>query len=181
MNVDELKNHYSIGEVLQVKRGPTADAGFLTTISVGVIFFVAGWAGNKFLDELYEARLRPRIKPWLNKLDVGLAKNSKKSPKQLQVGIWYEDRKVLVLVVIEENSYKEMIESESLVASAHENAALWIEKNGVVAPVHVHMIKDGVTNIEPKTFQTIEEFGFKTRKKRTLTISSSRSSLRSDD
>lgn len=84
MNVDELKNHYSIGEVLQVKRGPTADAGFLTTISVGVIFFVAGWAGNKFLDELYEARLRPRIKPWLNKLDVGLAKNSKKVPNSFK-------------------------------------------------------------------------------------------------
>ncbi len=130
------------------------------------------------LDEVYEAKLRPRIKPWLNKLDNGLAPNSTESPKQLQVGTWYEDRKVLVLVVIEADSYQEMIESESLVSRTHENAATWIEKNGVVAPVHVHMIKDGIMNIEPNVFQTIEEFSAKTRKKRTLSISSSRPSLR---
>ena len=180
-NLDELGQEYSIGDVLKGKRGPTADAGFLTTIAIGVVAFVGGWAGKKLLDEIYEAKLRPRIKPWLEKLDSGLAPNAKENPKQLQIGIWYEDRKVLVLVVIEADEYKDMIESEPLVSITHENAAKWIERNGVVSPVHVHVIKDGNINVEPMTFGSAEEYSMKNRKKRTLTISSSRPSLRSGD
>lgn len=180
-NLDELDEVYSIGDIFKIKSGPTADAGFLTTIAVGVVVFVGGWAGKKLLDEVYEEKLRPRIKSWLEKLDGGLASNSKESPKQLQIGIWYEDRKVLVLVVIEADSYKDMIDSEPLVSAAHENAINWIEKNGVLSPIHVHIIRGSDVNIEPMTFGSIEEYSLKNRRKRTLTISSSRPSLRSGD
>ncbi|MFH1817588.1 MAG: hypothetical protein ABIK08_15500 [Pseudomonadota bacterium] len=173
--------HFSAGSVLETKRGPTADGGFLTTIAVGVIAFVGGWAGNKFLDEIYEAKLKPIIKDRLGKLDLGLAQSAKPSPKHLQVGIWYEDRKVLVLVVIEAEEYQQMIDSVDLVTNAHNSAVSWIEVNGVIAPVHVHLVKDGNMNVEPMTFDSIEQFGLRTRRKRTLTISSSRPSLRSGD
>lgn len=180
-SVDKLEEEYSVGDVLEVKRGPTADAGFLTTIAVGVVVFVGGWAGKKLLDEIYDAKLRPRIKHWLEKLDSGLAPNTKESPKQLHVGIWYEDRKVLVLVVIEAENYLDMIELEPLVSITHENAAKWIKKNGVLSPVHVHVIRDGNVNVEPMTFGSVEDYCLKNRKKRILTISSSRLSLRSGD
>jgi hypothetical protein len=175
--ISSLSEDYSIDPILDFDTQAKADAGSLSVVTFGLIGFVGGWAANKFLDEVYERKLRPLIFDSLPSLE-NASKNSKK--KELQVGIWYEAESVFVLISVLGDSYLSLETSRSKVTEVHISARSWIESNGVKAPIHYYEIRDGSVNIDPQLFHSIQE-ARTCRNKNALTIDTTRPSLRTGD
>jgi hypothetical protein len=135
-------------DILTIDERPKAVGGAIAGIA-GVVLFFGSWAAKKALDEIY-AKIRPKIVDVFSRSDEELKSIERK--KLYQVGIWYGDKRVFILVTFVANSFAEILTHERLLPTIHANAVNWITQNGSHKCVHLYLVEDGRSNVAPLEF-----------------------------
>jgi hypothetical protein len=138
-------------EVLQLSGRPVAGAGAVAA-AIGVIAFLSSWALKKALDELYSSTIRPKIIDVLRSAAAQALSRSTGKKWLFQLGVWYEQERVFILLVLVGDSLMEVTAQEHLLPQLHAQAINWIRENRTDLPVHVYIAEDGKANLAPITF-----------------------------
>ncbi|MBL8856399.1 MAG: hypothetical protein JNK57_20705 [Planctomycetaceae bacterium] len=142
-------------EFLSVDSRPKADGGVVLAGIVGVFAFFSAWLAKKVLDDVYEIKLRPSIRKALGAADDKLDGANAAKPKMLMVGFSYSDRQIFILIGIVGDSFEEILASEHMIRTVHENAIQWAEKNPSEFPIHLYIVDRGTTNVEPMLYHDL--------------------------
>jgi hypothetical protein len=141
--------------LLGPKPGPTADLA--TTLQVGFIMLLPSWMAKKFLDEVYEVKLQPRVRKWLSGADHRARGSSRAREKAFTVSTWYEDLGVIVIVALQDSSFSQIaVESERILA-LHRFGLEWASSHRDAAPVQMYLVSHGKVDVEPRLFRTVAE------------------------
>ncbi|WP_155808292.1 hypothetical protein [Bordetella petrii] len=151
--IEEIAKEYPCADdaAPRLSPRPTACLSGLDAL-IGVSVFLGGWAGTKFLDEIYDAKLGPKIKeyfwPYIEKHG---------SDKKYSLAILTEKRETggSVLICCIGSSIEEIESSER-----HIPAALTIAKelldSSIGNSVYLYVIESGKINLKPKVFESHE-------------------------
>ncbi|MEO7300695.1 MAG: hypothetical protein ABI042_19190 [Verrucomicrobiota bacterium] len=135
-----------------VQNAPVLIAGI-----VGVILFVGARIGGKILDEIYTAKIQPIVKRLFAQADRKLTPQLTCKKKMYQMGVWYEQQRVLILVAIIGCSFEEILNQHDLLTTIHANAVCWITENGLQKPIHLYRLEGGKVNAVPLLFDSLME------------------------
>lgn len=151
--IEEIAKEYPCTDDVDLKIAlrPTA---FLTGLDalIGISIFLGGWAGTKFLDEIYDAKLGPAIKSYLHSY---IEKHG--SDKKYSLAILARKRGVSgsALICCVGSSIEEIESSKK-----HIPAALGIAEDALDSStdssVYLYVIEAGRVNLEPKIFGSHE-------------------------
>lgn len=149
---------------LLIDARPTADAGIVSGVVVGVCLFVGAWAGEKLLDEFYEAKLRPSLAQLLSKI---FRKSNLPPGKgvEYQQLVTFEDIELTVVIRLLLKDDKEISDSLNLLLHIHNLAANWIKENGKKAQIHCYVVENGKSNVEPLLYGSLAEIQKEEREK----------------
>ena len=155
-----------IGEVIEgiAKEHPCADdvdlrisprlTAFTSGLDalIGICLFLGGWAATKFLDEIYDIKLRPKIKeyfwPYIEKHGPD---------KKYSLAILAKKREAVgaVLICCIGSSIEEIESSERQIPAAL-NMAKELLNSSTENSVYLYVIENGTANLEPKVFENHE-------------------------
>ena len=141
---------------LQTEPRPQMDAAAIAA-TIGILAFLGSWAAKKVLDEIYAAKIRPKIKEIFGSSDAQSLPNKPGKKWLFQLGVWYEEEQVLVLLTLVGDSLHEILEQEHLLPTLHSGAVDWLIRNGADSPVHLYIVENGNANLEPLTFNHVTE------------------------
>lgn len=125
-------------------------------IVLGVFAFVASWAANKFLDEIYAVKIQPRVKEWLAGADESVALK-RGHDATLLLSIWYEDLHKVVVVALKGKSLTAFANSVELAESAHRDGLDWMLRHPEAGPVLIYVVEMGSFKRLPGSFATVSE------------------------
>lgn len=162
LGVEEVDSAAGNRPELTFERRVTADAGVSTAV-IGLVFFVAGWAGNHILDELFEDRFKEGLKGLISKARKNILLSRTEPIEYRSVICKSEDYPTVVirLKVEIDDTLSGLTDS---IKFAHAHAERWIAVNGRKAEIHCHTIVSGQCNLEPDFYSNIKEID--TEKKR---------------
>ena len=158
---DKLKSDASISftndlpKYLSIDSRPIADASLLIGGIVGIFTFFASKLANKVFDDIYKVKFQPAIMKALGVADNKLSGANAKKSKMLQFGISYEDKQVLILIGILEDSFDDILKIDHIISTTHSNAVKWIDNNSYNGAVHLYVINGGQISLEPKLFDNL--------------------------
>jgi hypothetical protein len=136
--------------ILNVSQRPTASVSGVAAI-LGVLAFLGSWAAKKTLDEIYTSRIRPKIDEVLRSA-AAQALSRKRGKWLFQLGVWYEEERVFILLTLAGDNVNEVITQEVLLPHIHSHAVNWVRENGGDPPVHLYIVENGRANLAPITF-----------------------------
>jgi len=142
-------------EFLDHDSGFRNDGGVSIGVSIGVGVFLASWAGEKVLDEIYDKHIKTHVQKALGTSDAKLAGADSKKPRMLQVGISYNDEKVFILIGLIGDTFDEILVLEPQIKQIHGLAKLWIEANNFDSTVHLYLLRKDRCNLKPVEFATL--------------------------
>ena len=117
--------------------------------------FLASYIGKKVLDDVYSAKLQPIVKRILGHTDDKLTHANARFKKVYQLGVWYEQREVLVLVAVVGDSFGDILRRQQVLTTVHTNAVTWIMQNGRQKAIHFYIVDKGIANAGPLLFDTV--------------------------
>lgn len=141
---------------LQTEPHPQMGAAAIAAM-IGVLVFFGSWAARKVLDEFYEAKIRPKIKHIFESSDAKGLSNNPGKKWLFQLGVWYKEERVLVLLTLVGDSLNKILRQEHLLPTLHSHAVDWLIQHGTDSPVHLYIAEDGKANLEPLTFNHVTE------------------------
>ncbi|CAM3938025.1 hypothetical protein [Ectopseudomonas alcaliphila] len=149
--IEEVAKEYPCADDvdLRIVSRPTAFLSGLDAL-IGISVFLGGWAGTKFLDEIYDAKLGPKIKeyfrPYIERRGVD---------KKYSLAILARKRGVggSVLICCIGSSIEEIESSERHIPAAltMTNELLDSSKGN---SVYLYVIEGGKFNLEPEVFES---------------------------
>jgi len=151
--IEEVAKEYPCADDVDLRIAPRPIA-FLSGLDalIGISVFLGGWAGTKFLDEIYDAKLGPKIKkyfqPYIEK---------RGADKKYSIAILARKRGTggSVLICCIGSSIEEIESSER-----HIPATLTIAKELLDSSkensVYLYVIESGKVNLEPGVFDSHE-------------------------
>jgi hypothetical protein len=142
--------------VLQIDKRPVAGVSAIAA-TFGVIAFLGSWAAKKTLDELYASKIRPKIDEVVRSSKAQELRNKPGKKWLFQLGVWYEEERVFILLVLVGNDLKQVMAQELLLPQLHSQALNWLRENSSNAPVHLYIAEDGKANLAPITFDHAAE------------------------
>lgn len=142
---------------LQLQPRPRMAAGAIVA-GIGVlIVFVGSWAAKKILDEFYAIKIRPKLRKVLGAPDAATLPNGPTNKWLFQVGIWYDEEAVFILLTIVGDSLEDLLRQEHLIPLLHSHAVAWFSQHGAKSSVHLYIAEAGRANLEPLTFNHVME------------------------
>lgn len=146
---------------LKFERKVTADAGISTAI-IGLIFFVAGWAGDHILDELFEEKFKESVRNLISKARKNTSLNRTEPIEYRSIICRSAGHPTVVirLSVDTDDTLSNLIDS---IKFAHLHAENWIANYGKKADIHCHTIVNGQYNIKPDLYSNIKDIKPKKR------------------
>lgn len=150
---DIAREHPYTDEIdLKITPRPTAFISDLEAL-IGVSIFLGGWAGNKFLDEIYDAKLGPAIKsllkPYIEK--TGLDKKY-----SLAILARNKGSKGSALICCVGSSINEIESSEKHIPATVSIAENFLQSSNE-STVYLFVIDNGKVNLEPEVYQSHEK------------------------
>lgn len=137
---------------LNITPRPTAFLSGLDAL-IGIIIFIGGWAGNKFLDEIYDAKLGPVIKGYFQSYIERRGIDKKYS---LAILTRKKGSSGAVLICCIGSSVEEIESSER-----HIPAALSVADELLGSSkynfVYLYVIENGKIGLEPEVFESYEK------------------------
>jgi hypothetical protein len=146
----------NMDSALSLNRQITASASLIVG-TVGVLLFVAGSISKDLLHDIYIAKIQPAVNKILNSADKKLEGENAKGEKAFEVGFWYSEERVIILIAIFGDSFKEILKYHDMVKDIHRNGVSWIQRNGRQKTVHLYKVESGKVNLEPYLFDTLAE------------------------
>ena len=149
--IEEVAKEYPCANDLDLRIDPRPKA-FLSGLDalIGVAIFLGGWAGTKFLDEIYEAKLGPTIKkyfrPYIEARGVD---------KKYSLAILARKRGVggSVLICCIGSSIEEIESSERHIPVALAIAKELLDSSSENS-VYLYVIESGKVNLEPRVYES---------------------------
>lgn len=160
--VEEADDAVANRPELTFERKVTADAGVSTAV-IGLVFFVAGWAGNHILDELFEDKFKEGLKGLTSKVRNNIKMSRTESIEYRSVICKPEGHPTVVIRLNVETDHTLSGLTDSI-KFAHAHAENWIAANGKKAEIHCHTIVNGQFNLEPELYSNIKEIDIRNRK-----------------
>lgn len=146
---------------LKFERKITADAGISTAV-IGLVFFVAYWAGNHILDELFEDKFKEGLKGLISKARKNIPLN-RTEPIEYRSIICKPAGHPTVVIRLNVETDHTLSELTDSIKFAHAHAENWIVSNGKKAEIHCHTIVNGQCNIEPELYSNIKDIDTRKR------------------
>jgi Holliday junction DNA helicase RuvB len=143
----------SIG--LQTSYGPRLIPAALGAM-VGVLVFVGAWGVKRLLDEVYELKIRPRVRKLLGEADQAAQLGSGQSGAFL-FAVRYSSMDRTVVAIASGNTFAEVAANEQLIPEVHLQACGLLERDRQSEPVLVYLIGDGRFSSNPLLFKNIEQ------------------------
>jgi hypothetical protein len=155
LGYEEAEDSVANRDELFIDRRITADGGLISSVIVGLIFFIPGWFAKKALDEIYGEEATRIIKALLEKSgrNDSTSKFENFEYQNIFCGAPNEPT-VVIRVAVDNNSVFADILKDMEVAYNH--AITWINTNGGKANIHCHTISNGSCNIEPVFYSSLE-------------------------
>ena len=152
--IEEIAREHPCASEVDSKITPRPTA-FLSGLEalIGISIFIAGWAGNKFLDEVYAAKLGPAIK---NHLKTYIEKAGPDKKYSIAILARSKSSKGAALICCVGSSIDEIASSEK-----HIPAVIVIAENFLKSSNHnsiyLFVIDSGKVNLEPEIYDTHEK------------------------
>ena len=145
--IEEIAKEYPCSDDQDINL-PLRPTAFLTGLEaiIAVGIFVGGWAGNKFLDEIYEAKLGPVIK---GKLSQYIASQASSKMYSLSILARKTGVRGSVLICCVGSTVKEIETSEKHIPAAIELAETLLI-NESIDYAYLYVIENGKIGLEPK-------------------------------
>lgn len=137
-------------EVLWFDRRPRGEATLIAGL-FGVLCFLASWAFSKLLDELYEAKIQPVIRAKLKSLD----KPAEKSRKAFLIGVWLEDARVLVAVLVPGKTTEDIASSLDEVPEILRRGIEYAASLGSTGEIHLYRVEGRVVQDHPRIYKNL--------------------------
>lgn len=152
--IEEVARKYPCTNEIQIKITPRPTA-FLSGLDalIGISIFLAGWAGNKFLDEIYDAKLGPEIKKHLKPYIEKRGPNKKYS---LAILARNKESKSSALICCIGTSIDEIESSERHIPAVIEIAKKYLTHSSD-SSVYLFVIDNGKVNLEPEVYESHEK------------------------
>lgn len=160
--IEEADNAVANRPELTFERRATADAGISTAV-IGLVFFVAGWAGNHILDELFEDKFKEGLKGLISKARKNIPL-SRTEPIEYRSVICKTEGHPTVVIRLNVETDHTLSGLTDSIKFAHAHAENWIATNGKKAEIHCHTIVNGQCNLEPEFYSNIKDIDIKKRK-----------------
>lgn len=112
---------------------------------------------KKVLENVYATKIQPIVKRVLGQTDDKLTHANSRYKKVYQLGLWYEQDRVLVLAAIVGDSFSDILKHQDLLPTIHVKAVTWIMENGRQKAIHFYIVEGGVVNAAPMLFDTLIE------------------------
>jgi hypothetical protein len=122
---------------------------------VGIFLFVSSRFAGKILDDIYSAKIQPKVTEILDRADKELTGANRQKKKVFQFGVWHTKHRVLILVAIIGDNFDEILKQQDLLLSLHSSGIAWVTKNGSQKPIHVYRLQDGQANVAPLLFDSL--------------------------
>jgi hypothetical protein len=135
---------------------PVAGASSIAAV-FGVLVFLGSWAAKKVLDELYATKLRPKIDEVVRSPKAQALRGSPGKKWLFQLGVWYDEERVLILLTLVGNNLRAVMAQEHLLPQLHALALDWLRENPSGSPVHLYIAEDGKANLAPLVFEHVLE------------------------
>jgi len=150
---DIAREHPCTDEIdLKITPRPTAFFSGLEAL-IGISIYLAGWAGNKFLDEIYDAKLGPAIKSLL-KTYIEKAGSDKKY--SLAILARNKGSMGSALICCVGSSINEIESSEKHIPAIVTIAENFL-KSSNDSSIYLFVIDSGKVNLEPEVYETHEK------------------------
>lgn len=151
--IEEIAREFPCSDDADIKISfhPTAFISALDAL-IGVSIFISGWVGNKFLDEIYEAKLGPKIKQYLRPY---IEKNGSNKKYSLSILARKKLKGGSVLICCIGSSIEEIELSEKHIPDAL-NVANELLDSSEENSVHLYLIEGGEVNLDPEIFESHE-------------------------
>jgi len=152
--IEEIAKEYPCTDDIDLKIAfrPTA---FLTGLDalIAISIFLGGWAGTKFLDEIYDAKLGPAVKKYLHSYI-----EKRGSDKKYSLAILARKRGVngSALICCIGSSIEEIESSKKHIPVTLGIAEDMLDSS-IDSSVYLYVIEAGRVNIEPKIFKSHED------------------------
>jgi len=150
------QNKNNLDESLVVSRAPTNNVVAIAGV-VGIIFFVGSRIAGKIIDDIYIAKIQPKVKEILGQAEKNLTGANARKKKMYWFGVWYAEPRVLVLVTAVGDTFEQILNQNDLIVATHANANSWIEKNGRHKTIHLYLLENGRANVTPILFDSLME------------------------
>jgi hypothetical protein len=151
---DVHKHDCDLDDALKVNGQARNEISSIAGIITVVVFF-ASYIGKKILDDVYTAKLQPIIKRILGQTDNKLTQANARNKKVYQLGVWYEQKRVLVLASIVGDSFNDILKHQELLPTIHASALTWIKQNGRQKAIHLYILEGGNVNAAPLLFESL--------------------------
>jgi hypothetical protein len=152
----EFREQGDAPEFLQASGRPMAGAGAVAAV-FGVLVFLGSWGAKKLLDELYATKIRPKIDEVVRSTEAQALKSGRGKKWLFQLGVWYEEERVLILLTLVGDNLRAVMAQEPLLPQLHALALTWLRENRSAAPVHLYIAECGRANLEPLLFERASE------------------------
>lgn len=151
--IEKLAKEYPCTDEIQVKvqSRPTAFLSGLEAL-IGVSVFLGTWAGTKFLDEIYDAKIGPAIKEYLGQYIEKSGKNKKYS---LSIAAHKRGVDSSVLICCVGSSIEEIEASEVHIPAVLRVAEGFIDSDRRGA-IYLFLVDSGRCNLEPSVYDSYE-------------------------
>lgn len=123
--------------------------------AVAVFLFITGRIAGKIVDDFYTAKIQPIVKRVLGQSDQKLTGAIVRKKKMYQRGVWYDQERILILIVIVGDSFGEILNHHDAIPAVHATAVTWIAVNGRHKAIHLYLLEDGRVNAMPLLFDTL--------------------------
>lgn len=151
--IDEVAKEYPCADDADLKVTPRP-AAFLSGLEalIGISVFLGSWAGNKFLDEIYDAKLGPAIKGYLRPYIEKCG-----SEKKYSLAILARKKGVegSVLICCVGSSIEKIELSEKHIPAALGIAEEFLDSSKDNS-VHLYVIENGRVAPDPQVFESHE-------------------------
>lgn len=153
-DIEKISKRFSCQDEIPIEIEPKPEA-FLSGLEalIGIVVFFGGWAGTKFLDEVYDAKFSPAVKERLAKY---IQKSGTHKKYSLAISINKKNSGTSVLICSVGSTIEEIETSEAHIPSVLKIAEACLD-SGVEDTVHMFVIDNGNCNLKPLTYNSYED------------------------
>lgn len=123
---------------------------------IGVLLVIPGWLAWKVADEIYEIKIRPKVRELIRKADSIEIFSSKSKCKVVALEVLEEKANVLIILAAKEKSLERLELASEKLNSLLPNASRYIEEHDSKNEVHLYVLHEGKVNLEPLVHQNVE-------------------------
>jgi hypothetical protein len=123
---------------------------------IGVLLVIPSWLAWKVADEIYEIKIRPKVRELIKKADSIDIFSSTSKHKVVTLEVLEEKANVLIILAAKEKSLEQLELASEKLNGLLPIAVRYIEEHASQNEVHLYFLHEGKANLEPLIHKNVE-------------------------